>query len=58
MAKKSCVVGVRLAEDDMRAFNEAVERAQCFKSVSEALKYLISRFVHMPDKDLKNFIMS
>lgn len=55
MGKKTSVVGVRMSEDSLKRFNDAIERCKLFGSVSQCLKVLIEKFSSMSDEELTEF---
>lgn len=55
MSKKTSVVGVRISEDLLKKFNEAVECWYLFDSTSQCLRALIEKISSMSDEEIKEF---
>lgn len=55
MSKKTSVVGVRMSEDSLKKFNQAIERCKLFHSVSQCLRVMITKISSMSDEELKEF---
>lgn len=55
MNKKTSVVGVRISEDSLKRFNQAIERCKLFHSVSQCLRVMITKISSMSDEELKEF---